>query len=425
MTFLRQSIVILLALSLTVLLKSVFFNVTVPILGIMILFYTVLARRKKFEDLNLFTLTSFVLILVVSTGEISSPLFFLLYFLTFGIGVLFDPKVVFVLTISLIVLLFPSALETDVFKNLILLFSFTPLSALAFFTGKAYQENQRLKIKNQKKVKKNKSRVILHFGLIGLLGYLLIGLFLPTSSAQTMSNENYIIQTEGLNTSSGISEGSDFKINPNVGNLSPITSEGVNYKIKTGFEAALPSLPFSISLSSDIIDFGTLSPTNPIIRTVDLSIGSPSVYGYSVIVFENQALTTIPPASKTFIQHLSETTHELNTPSEKGAGFIPDTTCDNGRCNAQSAAQWANTLTYGFGYRCDDVTGIDCDREFKNPNFYKPFPNIEKDHSLQSIMAGIGGNNKEARISYKVNISGTQTEGIYTNVVTFIAVPNF
>lgn len=405
MSFIRQSIAIILSVCLAIFLKSVFLNATVPVLGIMILLYIVFSKQKRTNTINIFILTSLVLILVVSTGEITSPLFFLLYFLSFGIAFIFDPKLVFVLTAGLIVLFFPSALKTDVSKNLILLFSLILLSPIAFFAGIAYQKNQKINTaKKQIAKKRGKLKTILHSVLIGLFVDLFIGLFLRTVSAQTMSNNDYIIKMEGFNTSSSVAESNDFKINSSVGGLSPITSEGVNYKIKTGFESSTPPLPFSISLSSDIIDFGILTPTNPVIRTVNLAINSPSVYGYSVIVFENQALTTLPPASKI---------------------LIPDTTCDNGRCDAQNAAEWINTLTYGFGYRCDNITGADCDIGFKGVNFYKHFPNVENNDSLQSTMAGFGSKKKEARISYKVNISGTQAEGIYNNIITFIAVPNF
>lgn len=234
------------------------------------------------------------------------------------------------------------------------------------------------------------AKIILHSGLIGLLGYLFIGLFLSRAAGQTMSNQNYIIKTEGFNTISGVTA---------VGNLNPAVSEGVNFKVKTGFEN-LVSIPFSISLSSNVVDFGSLSPTNPVIRTVDLGINSDAAYGYSVIVFENE-------------------------PLKNDKAFIPDTTCDNGRCDTENAAEWINVLTYGFGYRCDNIIGADCDSSFANPNFYKHFPDIASNDDPQPIMAGIGSNNKETRTSYKVNISGTQAQGDYDNVITYIAIPNF
>lgn len=231
-------------------------------------------------------------------------------------------------------------------------------------------------------------------------------LLLTTTSAhaQTMSNDNYIIRMQGFNAISGVTAGNDYKVRSTVGDLSPVVSEGVNFKIKAGFENLASTLPFSISLSSDIVDFGLLSPTNPIIRTVDLGMNSLNAYGYSVLVSENEPLTTIPPAS---------------------AAFIPDTTCDNGQCGTEDASEWINTLTYGFGYRCDNVAGVDCDNSFTKANFYKHFPDITNNDDPQAIMAGIGANNRASRISYKVNVSGNQAQGTYNNLVSFIGVPNF
>lgn len=228
----------------------------------------------------------------------------------------------------------------------------------------------------------------------------------PSVRAQTMSNNDYIIKTQGLNTVSGATATAekDDNLGPTVNNLNPNVSEGVNFKVKSGFENLTSTLPFSISLSSNLIDLGILSPTNPIIRTVDLNINSKSASGYSVLVFENEPLTTILGSNKV---------------------IIPDTTCDNGQCGIQNAFGWTNALTYGFGYRCDNLTGVDCNNSFTSPNFYKHFPDLASNDDPQSIMAGIGANNQTTRISYKVNISGTQAQGTYNNIITYIAVPNF
>ena len=224
------------------------------------------------------------------------------------------------------------------------------------------------------------------------------------ASAQTMSNKDYKVKMQGFNAISGTTSNTNYEVRSTVGDLSPIVSEGVNFKVRTGLENIVSALPFSTSLSSDIVDFGSLSPTNPIVRTVNLSVYSLSTYGYSVIASEDHPLQMNPDTS--------------------GAN-IPDTTCDNGECSHDQAQEWINTLTYGFGYRCDNVTGFDCDSSFSNTNFYKHFADISNGQSSQSVMAGIGSKNKDVRLSYKVNISGNQAQGVYTNIITYIAVPNF
>lgn len=253
--------------------------------------------------------------------------------------------------------------------------------------------------------------VILHSGLIVLLGYLFIGLFLTTAWAQTMSNKDYIIKMQNLNTVSGVTADTNYKLRSTSGEISSDVSKAVNFKVRTGFGNIVSHLPFSVSLSSDLIDFGTLSPTNPIIRTVNLSVRNPPPYGYSVIASEDHPLKISPSA-------------ESDSASGDGQ-FIPDTTCDNGACSQENAGEWINALTYGFGYRCDNVTGVDCDSPFSKPNFYKHLADISNAQSPQSAMAGIGSKNREIRLSYKVNIAGTQAEGFYSNIITYIAIPNF
>jgi len=439
MSFIGQSLIIILPIAIVMFFKSLFLSLIVPSLGILLAFYLMLSKRKRNENLNFFILTSLILILVTSTGELWSPFLFLLYFLSFGIAFVLDPRVVFVFTVGLLALLFPKALETDLTRNLILLFSFILLSPIAFFLGIAYQNakrrnNQTTNTTNKKPNKKidkssafflrgiepthkkkppnprsklrgfkkalDKSRIALHSGLIGLLGYLFIGLFLPAASGQTMSNEDYIIKTQLLNAVSGLTESIDYKVRSTVGDANPATSEGVNFKVKTGFENIVAELPFSVTLSSDFVDFGALSPTNTIIRTIDLTLHSLSTYGYSVVASENNLLK-----------------------SDKLS--IPDTTCDNGGCNSENVGIWLNALTYGFGYRCDNLIGFDCDRSFVHSNLYKSFPDTGRGQIPLSVMAGVGSKNKSSRISYKVNISASQAQGIYSNVITYIAVPNF
>ncbi|MDO8583141.1 MAG: hypothetical protein Q7R51_01275 [bacterium] len=234
------------------------------------------------------------------------------------------------------------------------------------------------------------------FFLLILTTYYLL-LTTPKTEAQTMTNNDYIIKTENLNPFSNSTEQSEDSV---AKETNPSISEGVNFRVKSGFENIKSSLSFSASLSTDLIDFGDLSPTNPIIRTVDLSILNPPAYGYSVMASENNPLK-------------SDTT------------TIPDTNCDNGECNHETSGIWTNTLTYGSGYRCDNLTGSDCDSSFLNPDFYKHFADASNSQSSQSVMSGSGKENKSARLSYKVNIPGSQTQGTYTNIITFIAVPNF
>jgi hypothetical protein len=223
-------------------------------------------------------------------------------------------------------------------------------------------------------------------------GFVVICLLLTDTTlahAQTMSNQDYIIRTNNFNS---------------ILDTNTVTSKSANIKTKTGPDSSRSHSSFSISISPKIVDFGIISPTNPVIRTVDLSVNSPTAYGYSVLVFENES--------------------PLATSSARAIS-IPDTTCDNGNCSAEIAAEWTNALTYGFGYRCDNITGMDCNQVFSKTNFYRHFSNLTFNDDPQSIMSGIHTGNNKIRISYKINTSVSQPKSVYGNIITYIAVPNY
>lgn len=229
-----------------------------------------------------------------------------------------------------------------------------------------------------------------------------MSLFLITPAwAQTMTNSQYIIKMGNLNMTAGVDSNSQYKLNETSGQTAPGLYSGTNYIVKAGFQYIKPSkIAFSFTISQNLIDFGTPTPTNPVTRTTDLTVSSNSS-GFNVTASENQ-------------------------PLKSSNIIIPDTTCDNGDCKPNKASQWAGVLTYGFGYRCDDLQGVNCATDFSAANAssnYKPFP---LSPTTQTIMSSAkGGISQKSRITYKVNISSAQPVGTYKNVVTYIANPGF
>jgi hypothetical protein len=166
---------------------------------------------------------------------------------------------------------------------------------------------------------------------------------------------------------------------------------GENYTVRSNDFS-----PFGFTISNGVVDFGKLSATNPVIRTSDIAITSNRPY--TVFAIQSNPL------------RLNERI------------LIPDTTCDNGSCSETTAAPWVNTLTYGFGYRCDDTT---CQRDFKDKTYYRQFSDNTKQEIPQVILQGAKNKNTPAKITYKINISGTQQEGSYNNIITYIATPSY
>ena len=249
---------------------------------------------------------------------------------------------------------------------------------------------QKSKIKNQNTCAKFKTiKGTLHFALlIATLHFALCTLHLPKASASTASNNNFNIEIKDIDT---------------------LQKKTVSTPQTLGVETTLPepktevirdTAPLSFSLSATLIDFGPLSPNNPTQRNTTLSVVS-SDEDYNIQVFED---------------------HPLINPDNV---IIADTTCDNGACSEISQALWISDLTYGLGFRCDNLEGYDCSNSTL-PDFYKQLPDITKQENPQVVMAGKKEETeKKGQITLKLNTSGTQKPGRYSNTVTFIAVPNY
>jgi hypothetical protein len=234
--------------------------------------------------------------------------------------------------------------------------------------------------------------------LIVTFNFALLTFNLSSVRAQSMSNDEYMLRLQVLDTSSDKQE-TDESVTGISSEKS--SNQEQNPKIKT------QDGTLAFSISETLIYFGPLSPTNPILRSNKISLKNHSPNGYSIIAFEDKELSWLT------------TPQELEFPeiaSQSGAA-IPDTSCDEGLCSETNSAPWTNTLTYGFGFRTSD---------FSEPESYRQFANISKNETPQTIISRTGNDQENIyQITYKVNIAGTQAKGYYGNSITFIAAPNF
>ncbi len=157
---------------------------------------------------------------------------------------------------------------------------------------------------------------------------------------------------------------------------------------------------FRIHISPTLIDFGELSPTNPLLRQLTIEVINDTSENYSVFSYES------------------------SSPQQSKNVFIPDTSCDNSACTEYVAATWQNFLTYGFGYRCDDIEGFGCGQDFKE-GFFKQFASESLGETMQPIISGHNTKKTTSKITYKLNIAGAQPLADYTNTVTYILAPGF
>jgi hypothetical protein len=219
------------------------------------------------------------------------------------------------------------------------------------------------------------------------------------ADAQTMTNSNYILQMGNLNSFSGRGTGSGNTLTFTGGQSGANLFSGPNFKVKLGFQYIYP-FAFRFSISSIFIDFGIISPTIPVTRSNQLTVTNHSAYGYQVTVSQD---------------------HNLRVDST--GNEIPATTCDGGSCTPTTAAAWTSSLVYGFGYRCDNVSGTDCDAQFSTGTFYKPF--VASPSAVVVMSSTTVGTNRKTNVTYKVNVSGSQAPGLYKNILNYIATPTF
>lgn len=165
MKALKESLVIATSILFILLIQNTLLEeYTMPILGLVIAFssiYLVLKRRgRKGNDLFIGSypeIASIIICLVLAisiTGGIQSNLFFLLYFLLFGIAFLFEPVIIFVFVIGIGAIFLQDALLNDVFNNFIKLGSLLLLSPIAFFFSRELKsrEDERKAIDEQTEI---------------------------------------------------------------------------------------------------------------------------------------------------------------------------------------------------------------------------------------------------------------------------------
>jgi len=228
---------------------------------------------------------------------------------------------------------------------------------------------------------------------------LLVGLLVVKRvRAETMSSESYKIIFGNFNITAGKKSSSSYTLTDTVGQTAAGEFDSSGYIVKAGFQYLYALYDFSFQISDLTIDFGTLVPGAPVTATNVLTVSAPGA-GYAVSVFENH-------------------------PLENGDGNqIPDTTCDDGSCTEAQAAPWTLTTTHGFGF---NLSGDDVASDFVDGSYFRQFANLAGGESPQVIMSSSqAGKNRQATVTYKVNISGDQAAGEYSNNLVFIATPSY
>lgn len=125
---------------------------TIQTLGVLVVLYLVISARRKGQGFltmggdgpwGIFILNTIILLLIFATGSISSSLFFLLYFLGFGIAFVFEPPAIFIFIVGAVLVFLPDTLKGDTFGNFIKVGSLLLISPLAYFFGREYRKSDK------------------------------------------------------------------------------------------------------------------------------------------------------------------------------------------------------------------------------------------------------------------------------------------
>lgn len=219
-----------------------------------------------------------------------------------------------------------------------------------------------------------------------------------------MKSEDYEIQMPNLNFSSGNISSTNFKMGFTGGQLAPGPYSSTGFRLLAGFWYLKTIIPFTFTISNQMVDFGVLSSGTPATGTTTLTVSAGGAGGYQVTAQENHQLTVYSTGS-----------------------LIPDTTGDSGNITQSNAGTWLQNTTYGFGYT---MYGSSVPTPFPTAapagDQYKQFSDFSKNETPEVIMTSARVTKSQtAVVTYKVNISALQPAGQYHNVITYIATPGY
>ncbi len=242
--------------------------------------------------------------------------------------------------------------------------------------------------------------IILYFLII--LRYIFsLNFFLPTYAID-MESPLYKIKFGTIDIAGGKKQSSNYSLSDSIGQTAANQFNSSGYIIKAGFQYLYSIYPFFFSISQTRINFGTIVANNPQTQQTILTVSNPSAHGYQVTAIEEGSMRTL-----------------------NGSSSIPDTTCDGGSdtCNETLAKLWTLTSAYGFGY---NMSGNDIPSDFINSNYYRPFPDRLNSENPAVVMSSNNiGKNRQATVTFKINVSPVQPAGSYQTIINFVAIPTF
>ncbi len=226
--------------------------------------------------------------------------------------------------------------------------------------------------------------------LLPIIGLLILAI---PAYAQSMSNSSHTFDINNdPNEPTPTQQAQKVEEQPDEVSHSNRVISGDNFVAYLSYDDDTGYKPLVSSISSDSLNFGKIVPGEPLIRTQSIRVIPGTDHGYQVVVSENHGL-------------------------KNGDSLIPDTSCDTGNCTQILSDVWDNPLTYGYGYRCDSVSGSGCTNGFEKDQ-YKRFPNDAAGESSVTMIEAT--NRSDSIVSYKLNVAGIQPDKAYQNIIYYI-----
>ena len=268
------------------------------------------------------------------------------------------------------------------------------------------------------------------FGFILIFVYLWICLFVDLKGVHAVNMDSTLYRIQFGTIDAGGAKmhnavDNTYYLTSSMGQAAAKEFQSNGYTIKAGFQYVYARIPFTFSLSSIHIDFGTPLPNTPVTAPLTLKVSFGGAGQYLVTARADSPLTR-----------------------QTGTDTIPFTLCDGGinTCTISSAKQWTLTSAYGFGY---GMTGQDIPADFTNSTYYRPFPSLLASEApaivMQStnvtdtinptpnpsytpapVLTGVPHDTThQSTMTMKLNVSSIQPAGSYITVVRFLATPSF
>lgn len=225
---------------------------------------------------------------------------------------------------------------------------------------------------------------------------------LKQAKAVTMNSPLYRLESASVSNAAGEKSSDNYRLSDTLGQLAAGEFSSSGYVIKAGFQYLRSIDPFRFSISNININLGTLIPNTPATATTTLTVSFGGAGQYQVTAAELGPMRRL-----------------------SGTNIIPDTECDGGAntCSENLAKPWVSNSAYGFGY---NMTGDDIPSDFINSTYYRPFADRNADETPAVVMSSANvGRNRQATMTFKINISPIQPAGTYQTIINFVATPSY